>query len=114
MTAPRQKRRPFIEAQLPSGYASLGIETNHRHALGVKIFDADGELVQEIAKSEFEAGRLPGIKPGTGQLITLAANVDFKLEQFGEDVVSVEVNGQCLKRLPFHVAQLGPGGQPSQ
>src|SRR5690348_319535 len=93
------------------GAFALGIrvswdETNERHTLAVEVRDIDGELVQEIAKGEFEAGRPPGIAQGADQLINIAANVDFKLEATGEYVVVVEIDGNLEKRIPFQVGRI--------
>ena len=98
------------------GSVSVGIrvgwqETNQRHSLGIEIRDADGNLVQEIARGEFEAGRPPGIKPGSDQLVMLAANVDFKLETLGDFAVVIEVDGTEMKRLPYQVVRVNPAGQ---
>lgn len=98
------------------GALALGIrvawdETNQQHSLGIEVRTTDGDLVQEIVKGEFEAGRPPGIKAGSDQLVKLAAAVNFKLERFGEYEVIFEINGEPLKRLPFLVGRIGPGGK---
>ena len=87
-------------------------QTNERHSFTLEVHAADGGLVQEIAKGEFEAGRPPGIRPGAEQTFMMAINFDLSLERPGDLVVVSAIDGTEMRRTPFAVIHR-PDGTPT-
>ncbi len=84
-------------------------ETNQRHALAITVRSMDDQLLQEVGKGEIEAGRPPGVPPGSSQKVMVAITFDISLPGPGEYVVVTDINnGSAIKRLPFRVAPTAP------
>ncbi len=84
-------------------------ETNQRHSLGISVRSMDDQLLQEVGKGEFEAGRPAGVPAGSSQKVMVAITFDINIPGPGEYVIATDINnGSVSRRLPFRVASTAP------
>lgn len=83
-------------------------QTNRQMSLVCRLVDEDGNPVDlgggEIrAEGGFEAGRPPGIKPGTPIDVPITLPFGHLAYPAGGYVFELEVNGEIVARAPFRV-----------
>jgi len=105
-------RFPSFPAQLVVGIAvAIDVdwnETNHRHHLDVHFEDADGNPMDPTIGADFEAGRPPGVTPGTDLRIVFAVNGPLAILAPGAYAAVASVGGQELARARFEAVQVTP------
>lgn len=84
-------------------------ETNQRHHISVSVVDADGKPVVPEMGADLEAGRPPGMKPGSAQRAVLAINVAFPLPNPGRYEVCLAAPNGVEKRVTFDAILAGKG-----
>ena len=80
------------------------METHMKHQFRLEIRNED--LGQSIwkAEGEFEQGRLPGMSNGMRQRVLVAFNLPLPLQEAGDYLAELLINGTVLKRESFKVA----------
>ena len=78
-------------------------ETNIKHRFRVSIRHEDQQAEIVGVDGEFEAGRPVGIPPGVTQRVQVAVNLGLSLQNVGEVVAEIELNGQLSRRTSFFV-----------
>ena len=88
-------------------------QTNERHALEVKLIDADGQNVLFRVNGEFESGRPAGAVQGQVLRTPMAFKFAGPLGQIGTYAVVGSIDGEESCRTVFHVhPRLGPRPAP--
>jgi hypothetical protein len=80
------------------------METNARHQFKLQVRSEDGKVYSEV-QGEFEQGRPPGLPPGSAQRVMLAMNMNIRLEQPGEAVAELSLDGQVARTVPFRIVK---------
>ncbi len=80
------------------------METNIRHQFRLEIRNED--LGQSLwkAEGEFEQGRPPGTPSGMRQRVLVAFTFSLPLQQAGDHIAELSINGTVLKQEWFKVA----------
>lgn len=81
-------------------------ETNQKQAFSMEILTEDGESLDAHLAGQVEAGRPPGIPPGTAQRVQLAINLELELEKPGGYVIEVRTGEIVMKRASFFVLKI--------
>jgi hypothetical protein len=97
---PGRSVRPFA---LAIGLSVPYTHTNRKFALTVDLVDADGNPLRESMTATVEAGRPPGIKPGTPQPMTLALLVQPEFPGPGRYKFNGAVDNEPENHVAFDV-----------
>jgi len=81
-------------------------ETNQRQPFSLEILTEAGEPLGVTLQGQVEAGRPPGIPPGTSQRVQLAVNLELQLEKPGGYVIEVKMGETIMKRASFFVIKI--------
>ena len=86
--------------------------TNRRFGFALQLVNADGDPLGDTFTVEFEAGRPPGMRPGSKQAILLAANTRPDFPAPGMYSYNASIDGEPLRSVSFEVVLQTPGPQP--
>jgi uncharacterized protein DUF6941 len=76
-------------------------ETNQKHRLEIHVEDADGSPLPLRIEAEFEAGRPPGISPGSDIRIVMAVNGPLEIAKSGTYSLILKIADEEMARATF-------------
>jgi hypothetical protein len=79
--------------------------TNRRFRFSMELVDADGEQIIEPAAGDFEAGRPPGVRPGTSQRILMTFTVAPEFSKAGTYVFNALIDGEKVAQAAIEVVE---------
>ena len=83
-------------------------ETNERHRMQIHVEDADGnQFAEPRVDAELEAGRPPGLAPGSDIRVALALNVPVELTKPGQYSFVLTRGDEELGRARFQAVPKG-------
>lgn len=111
---PGRSVRPFA--------VGLGItvpysHTNRKFALTLELIDADGDQMGEALQAQLEAGRPPGLRPGTSQNLPLGIPTNPEFPATGRYSFVARIDGEIKNTVGFEIVPMMmpfmPGPNPS-
>ncbi|MGO8685460.1 MAG: DUF6941 family protein [Thermoleophilia bacterium] len=103
LLVPEIPGRPALPFAVAVGIVVPWDLTNRSYTFSLELADADGEIVDDLVKGEFEVGRPPGLRPGAAQRFQIAGPAGPEFPDEGRYVVQCRVNGELLGHTAIEV-----------
>jgi hypothetical protein len=85
--------------------------TNRRFNFTIELANQDGDRIGDVLSAELEAGRPPGIRPGTPQSIMLGINTRPEFPMPGRYTFNASIDGELMRSVGFEVHLQTPAAQ---
>jgi nitrogen fixation protein len=101
---PELPGRPALPFAVAVGIVVPWSMTNRQFDFALELADADGGVVDDLVKGEFEVGRPPGLRAGAPQRFQIAGPAGPEFPDEGRYVVQCRVDGELLGHTAIEVS----------